>query len=132
MLNPGTGGLAGFPGRFMPGMARNYGGGSQRQMSQNTKPSVKYTFPDSPIDQALKALQDGKLKEFLEISRQVKFKNIGGGDEIHEFFWDSLAPFENGGGKMLDEESDLFLVADGRQELGSLSVFPPTRAGNMI
>ena len=57
------------------------------------------------LDQASKALESGDQQKYVDLSQAIKFN--GGGHLNHEFFWESLAPVNNGGGDLPKEGSAL-------------------------
>jgi len=56
-------------------------------------------------EKASAALASGDHQAFVDISQGIKFN--GGGHLNHEFFWDNLAPVDNGGGVTPAEGSKL-------------------------
>lgn len=56
-------------------------------------------------EKASAALESGDHQGFVDISQGIKFN--GGGHLNHEFFWENLAPVDNGGGVTPAEGSKL-------------------------
>lgn len=70
-------------------------------------------------EQSSEALARGDIKKYIELSHLVKFN--GGGHLNHEFFWESLAPLNNGGGAHPDKGTALRDMLD--EEYGSMDNF---------
>ena len=51
------------------------------------------------------AFKDKDLEKYVGLAQDIEF--LGGGFENHEFFWESLAPTDKGGGVLPDAESEL-------------------------
>jgi Fe-Mn family superoxide dismutase len=70
-------------------------------------------------EKSAEALTSGDIKKYIELSHLVKFN--GGGHLNHEFFWDSLAPPNAGGGAIPDAGSDLRTLIE--SEWGTIEDF---------
>lgn len=49
------------------------------------------------MEKAAQALENGDHKSYVDLSQNIKFN--GGGHLNHEFFWESLSPTKDHGGK---------------------------------
>lgn len=76
------------------------------------------------MEKAMQALENGDHKSYVDLSQNIKFN--GGGHLNHEFFWESLSPMSESGGKE-PESGKLFDMI--KENFGDLATFKTKFSG---
>ena len=71
------------------------------------------------MEKAAEAQATNNMREYVNLLGRIKFN--GGGHLNHEFFWETLAPINEGGGVMPDQGSQLREMLE--DEWGSIENF---------
>ena len=71
------------------------------------------------MEKASEAQAVGDMNRYVDLMQAIKFN--GGGHLNHEFFWETLAPINDGGGALPDQDTELRDMLE--EEWGSIEKF---------
>ena len=71
------------------------------------------------MEKASEAQAVGDMNRYVDLMQAIKFN--GGGHLNHEFFWETLAPINEGGGALPDQDTELRDMLE--EEWGSIEKF---------